>query len=83
MKLVKGLQHKYYEHRLRELGVFSLEKRRLRGDLLALYNNVGAGLFSQITRENGLKIHKGRFRSGIRNISSLKRPSSTGTGCLG
>jgi len=59
------------------MGLFSLEKRRLRGDFLAAfqylkwaYRKVGKNILSRAfcnrTRGNGFKLREGRFRLDIR-----------------
>ncbi|TRZ12273.1 hypothetical protein HGM15179_014840 [Zosterops borbonicus] len=87
-ELGKGLEP---QEGLRELGKgLSLEKRRLRGDLVALHNSLTGGDRPEGTlgtgnrdkrRGNGLKLHQRRFTLNIKENFFTRMISSPDTGC--
>ncbi|KAK4832997.1 LOW QUALITY PROTEIN: hypothetical protein QYF61_027021 [Mycteria americana] len=60
-KMIRGLEHLSYGERLRGLGLLSLEKRSLEGDVIAAFQ-----VCCNRTRGNGFKLKEGRFRLDIR-----------------
>jgi len=76
-KMIKGLGSLPYEERLGEMGLFSFEKRKLRGDIITMfhylksgYKEDGGSLFTRSHMEkmrgNGYQLLLGRFRLDTR-----------------
>ena len=71
--MIRGLEHLPYKDRLRELGLFSVEKRRLHGDLIVAfqylkgaYKQERSQLIERVdnnrTRGNGFMLRERRLR---------------------
>jgi len=82
-RMMRGVEHLSYDERLRELGLFSLKKRRLRGDLLNASKYLkgrcqedGAKPFSVVpsdrTRGNGHKLKQRKFCLKMRKNFTLR-----------
>ena len=82
--MIQGMEDLSYEDRWKELELFSLEKRRLQCDLIAVfqylkesYRKEGDRLFSRVcsdrTKANGFKDKESRFRLDIRKKSFAVR----------
>lgn len=73
MQLIRGLEHLSYEDRLRELELFSMEKRRFGGDIteaLCIHGGYGKDWevlftrdYSGSTRVNDFRLKNGKIRS--------------------
>ena len=60
-KMIRGQEHLSYEERLRELGLFSLAKRRLQGDLIVAFQYL-KGAYKLEWERLFLRVDSGRTR---------------------
>ena len=75
-KMIHNVRNLEYKERLKTLGLHSLERRRLRGDMIEVYkwvNGINKGDINDVlklnqdqrTRTNGFKLEKSRFKKDI------------------
>jgi len=89
--MIRGMQHLSCEERLGELGLFSLEKRRLQGDLIAAFQYLkgptgklerdflqGCGVIGQ-----GFKLKEGRYKVEILYYESCEALEQVAQGSCG
>ena len=71
-KMMKSLEHFPYEERLRDLGLFSLENRRLKGDLITVCKHLKCGS----------QVNPGRLFSVASNNRTRGNGRNTGSSTL-
>ena len=86
-KMIAGLQHKSYEERLKELDMFHIEYRYLRGDLIQVFKILRGIDKLQLhslklktdsrTRSHGLALQKPSCNSDLRKYSFFNRVVDT------
>ena len=65
-KMIRGLEHLSYEERLRDLGLFCLEKRRLWGDLIVAFQHL-KGTYKQEGQRLFTRVDSDRTRGVVVN----------------
>ena len=91
-KMIRGLEYLSYKDRLRELGLFSLEKRRLQGELRVAFQYLKgptgrvdrdfSTFCSDRTRGNGCKLKDSRFGLDIGKKFFTMKVAQRSCGCL-
>ena len=83
MKMIRGLEHLLYPDSQRELMLFSLEKRRLQGDLIVAFQYLKGAckkdedrLFSIVcsnrTRGDSFKLKEGRLKTRYKKFFTMR-----------
>src|SRR5678815_1654336 len=86
-RMISGFEGKSYEERLKELGMFSVERRFLRGDMIQVYkiftstDNMETNKFfivehGQVTRGHNKKIKKKACHLDTVSYTHLTLPTS-------
>ena len=86
--MMKGLEHLLCEERLKDQGLFSMEKRRLRGDMINVDKylisdkrevggkrmRAGSSQWCTVTRSNGLSLEHRKFCTNVRKNFTVRVP---------
>ena len=69
-KVIQGMEHLSYKDRLKELGLFSLRKRRLHGDLIVTFQHLNRATEKKGTDSvaRSVVIEQGEIVSSLKSV---------------